>query len=138
MIFLKKPKTGILQLLLIKLCIFFLETKINERILNEENIYNEFDCYIIFLLLLNPAVSKETMTFLNDLDLYKIPQKIKILGAIYLFRYYYLFNVIQISQKSLSNLLDFLEIDFLSKNYLINKTLKEKTFQSLESFFVCL
>ena len=115
---------------------FFLEEKINERILNEESIFNRYDCYIIFLLLLNPALSKQTITFVENL--YKIPQKIKVSGGLYLFRNYFLFDVIEISPNSLDNFLEFLNIDSFSKNYLVKKTFKEKSFQMIESFLFLL
>lgn len=111
---------------------FYLATTMKNRQKRDQPDFVRSDWWYITPIILNKNVSKDVVTMLQFF--YLCPQEIKIVGVQATLRKYFLFYRLQISQESLENLLILLKIDDLSREILIKRTFKEKSFKQISDF----
>ena len=115
---------------------FYLKTAVHQRKETNRSLFNWYDWVYITPSILNENTSKGVLNFIQTS--YGCPEKLKIFGvkfSIRSFMSYSDFNLkLKMSPKSLDNLLNLLKIDQLSREFLIQRTFKDKNFNQLVEF----
>lgn len=115
---------------------FYLEQTINERIQNKQNPLSKYDWPLIVPLMVNHLINKEIILFIEEN--YKVPYDFLIVGAHLSLERLFLFDRLFISEESLNDFLIFLKIDIVSREILVKRSFRDRSFEQLADFLFAL
>ena len=120
---------------------FYLEEKIKDKKYYKEPLISFYEWQLITNLIINSSISDQILVFIRDLNLIEISPTQKIIQG----SYYSIANITLqdfeeglCNKKSLKNLLNFLNVDIITTNYIVSKTLDLKDKKLLATFIYTL
>ena len=120
---------------------FYLEEKIKDKKYYKEPLISFYEWQLITNLIINSFISDQILVFIRDLNLIEISPTQKIIQG----SYYSIANITLqdfeeglCNKKSLKNLLNFLNVDIITTNYIVSKTLDLKDKKLLATFIYTL